>query len=132
MPTEVLVALVGVVSAVLVKLLDRVWQKRDEKKGAMGQLSQKVESISDRLDKHIADDERYHIIQCRQRIQRFNDDILHGQKHTKEFFDSILIDIGDYDRYSASHPEFRNQVTSMAEDNIKRIYKKCMTDKSFL
>lgn len=132
MPVEVLVALVGVLSAVLVKALDRIWQKRDEKKGAMGQLSRDLKSISDRLDKHIEDDEKDHIIQCRYRIQRFNDEILHKQKHSKEFFDSVLIDISDYDAYCSKHLDFKNQVTALAEENIKRVYKKCMEDKSFL
>lgn len=128
----VYVALVGLGSAVLVKLLDRIWQKRDEKKGAMGRLSSDLKSVSDRLDKHIAEDEKDHIIQCRYRIQRFNDEILLGQKHSKEFFDSTLIDITDYDVYCSSHPEFRNQVTSMAEENIKRVYQKCMEEHTFL
>ena len=130
----VYVALVGLASAVLVKLLDRIWQKRDEKKGAMGRLSSDLKSVSDRLDKHIADDEKDHIIQCRYRIQRFNDEILIGQRHSREFFDSILIDITDYDNYCAdpSHAGFRNQITSMAEENIKRVYKKCLEEKSFL
>ena len=128
----VYVALVGLASAVLVKLLDRIWQRRDEKKGAMGRLSSDLKSVSDRLDKHIADDEKDHIIQCRYRIQRFNDEILLGQKHSKEFFDSILIDITEYDNYCSDHSEFRNQITSMAEENIKRVYKKCLEEKSFL
>ena len=132
MPSEVLVAIVGVVSAILVKLLDRIWQKRDEKKGAMGQLRQDVKSISDRLDKHIAEDEKDHIIQCRYRIQRFNDEILHKQKHSKEFFDAILIDVGDYDKFCAKNPDFRNQITALAEENIKRVYKECMMNKTFL
>ena len=126
------VALIGFASAAFVSIINRIWQKRDEKKGAMGRLSSDLKSVSDRLDKHIADDEKDHIIQCRYRIQRFNDEILLGQKHSKEFFDSTLIDITDYDIYCANHPEFRNQVTSMAEENIKRVYKKCMEEHTFL
>jgi hypothetical protein len=125
-------ALIAMGSAIVVKLLDWILNRRNEKKGAIAQLTNKVDKIASDLKSHINENREQSAIQARQRIQRFNDELLRGQKHTKEYFDSILIDITDYDRYCNEHEEFRNQVTSMAEENIKRVYKKCMMDKTFL
>lgn len=125
-------ALIALASAVIVKLLDWILARRNEKKGALAQLTNKVDKIAEDLKNHIEENREQSAIQARERIQRFNDEILHGQKHTKEYFDSILIDITDYDRYCSTHENFRNQVTSLAEENIQRVYNKCQEDRSFL
>lgn len=125
-------ALIALGSAVIVKLLDWILARRNEKKGAIAQLTQKVDRIAADLKNHIEENREQSAIQARERIQRFNDEILHGQKHTKEHFDSILIDITDYDIYCAAHENFKNQVTSLAEENIKRVYDKCQQERDFL
>lgn len=125
-------ALIAMGSAIVVKLLDWILNRRNEKKGAIAQLNNKVDKIASDLKSHINENREQSAIQARQRIQRFNDELLRGQKHTKEYFDSILIDITDYDRYCNEHEEFRNQVTSLAEENIKRVYRKCQEERSFL
>ena len=125
-------ALIAMVSAIVVKLLDWLISRRNEKKGAIAQLTNKVDKIASDLKSHIDENREQSAIQARERIQRFNDELLRGQKHTKEYFESILIDITDYDRYCNEHEEFRNQVTSLAEENIKRVYLQCQEDRSFL
>lgn len=125
-------ALIAMGSAIIIKLLDWLLARRSEKKGAIAQLTQKVDKIAQELKDHVDENRESSAVQARQRIQRFNDELLHGQLHTKEYFDSILIDITNYERFSNSHEDFKNQVTGMAVENIKRVYKKCMEDKSFL
>lgn len=125
-------ALIAMGSAIVVKLLDWILNRRNEKKGAIAQLTNKVDKIASDLKAHIDENREQSAIQARERIQRFNDEILRGKMHTKEYFDSILIDITDYDRYCNEHEEFRNQVTSLAEENIKRVYRKCQEERSFL
>lgn len=125
-------ALIAMGSAIVIKLLDWLLARRSEKKGAIAQLTQKVDKIAQELKDHVDENRESSAVQARQRIQRFNDELLHGQLHTKEYFDSILIDITNYQRFSNSHEDFANQVTGLAVENIKRVYKKCMEDKSFL
>lgn len=85
-----------------------------------------------KLDKHIAmDDERY-AVDCRARILRFNDEVLHGQKHTKEHFDQTLSDNTTYNKYCSGHKDFKNQITVHAADNILKVYDTCMAEGSFL
>lgn len=94
-------------------------------------MKQQTETVK-KLDDHIAmDDERY-AVDCRARILRFNDEILHGQRHTKEHFDQTLSDITTYNRYCDTHTDFKNQITIHAADNIQKTYDKCMEEGTFL
>ena len=93
----------------------------------------KQQTVTDKkLDEHIKmDDERY-AVDCRARILRFNDEVLHGQKHTKEHFDQTLSDITTYNKYCGEHKDFKNQITVHAADNILKVYDACMVEGSFL
>lgn len=77
-------------------------------------------------------DEEEKVINCRIRILRFNDEILINLKHSKEMFDQTLKDIDIYERYCEAHPDFENNITVMAVENIKDKYKSCMRNNSFL
>lgn len=69
---------------------------------------------------------------CRSRIIRFNDELLNSTLHSKSMFDTILIDCSDYEKYCADHPHFRNSVATEAIENIKRTYRQCEREHSFL
>lgn len=69
---------------------------------------------------------------CRTRILRFNDEILHNVKHTKEHFDQILIDIDTYEEYCQSHPNYKNNIACLAIDRIRKAYQKCCEEGTFL
>lgn len=82
-----------------------------------------------RLGKMIAENEA---TTCRYRILRFNDEILHEEKHSKEHFDQILEDISRYERFCNTHPEYENNKAVLAVKNIKRVYQTCSENNSFL
>ena len=69
---------------------------------------------------------------ARYRILRFNDELLHDQRHTKEHFDQVLGDITRYESFCSGHPEYENNKAAMAIKNIKRVYQKCSADNDFL
>ena len=71
-------------------------------------------------------------VTSRYRILRFDDEILHEIKHTKEHFDQILLDIDVYESFCEEHPDFKNNLAVMAIQHIKEVYTKCSQDKSFL
>lgn len=71
-------------------------------------------------------------VTCRARILRFGDEVLHGERHTKEHFDQILRDITEYEAYCSEHPKFINNMTALTSERIKQIYMKCMEDNDFL
>ena len=69
---------------------------------------------------------------CRTRILRFNDEIIHGTRHTKEHFDQILIDISTYESYCSAHENYKNNIANLAIERIKSTYKKCGDEDAFL
>lgn len=71
-------------------------------------------------------------VTSRYRILRFDDEILHDIKHSKEHFDQILLDIDVYEKFCDEHPDFKNNLAVMAIKHIKEIYSKCSRENSFL
>lgn len=71
-------------------------------------------------------------VTSRYRILRFDDEILHDVRHTKEHFDQILLDIDIYETFCDEHKDFKNNLAVMAIRNIKQVYQKCSADNSFL
>lgn len=81
--------------------------------------------VMDKLNESEATNRRY-------RILRFDDEIRHSQKHTKEHFDQILDDITEYEKYCSNHPDYKNNKAILAIDNIKSTYRECCKNKTFL
>lgn len=71
-------------------------------------------------------------VAARVRILRFNDEVLHNEKHTKAMFDQTLLDIDQYNEYCKKDSHFRNSVTTLAAENIRKVYKKCSEEHKFL
>jgi len=91
----------------------------------MDDLSQKVEDLEKA-------EELERVRFARQRILRFNDEILCGQKHSKEHFDEILDDITVYEHYCNDHEDYENNKAVLAIKTIKRVYDQCMITHDFL
>lgn len=90
----------------------------------------------DKLDTDLADlrtvcDER-EANGCRTRILHFNDEMIHGNRHTKEHFDQILIDISTYENYCDSHANYKNNIANLAIKRINDAYIKCSNEGTFL
>lgn len=102
-------------------------------KALNGELVDKVDKLSDELEIFRADYDRKEAFNCRTRILRFNDELIHGTpKHTKEHFDQIKMDIDAYERYCDVHKDFRNGIARDAIERIERVYKECGDRGSFL
>lgn len=88
-------------------------------------VQQQVEAMSDASDEQAA-------ISARARILRFGDEVLHGQKHSKEHFDSILRDAKKYERYCAAHESFENGITEPTVERIREVYQERLEKNDFL
>lgn len=108
------------------------WLARSIGRALNREIMVKVDTIQQSLDKHITADAERGAKDCRLRVLRFNDEIIQGQRHTREHFHEILDDITAYERYCAEHPLFENSKAELAIENVKRIYKKCEENNSFL
>lgn len=92
----------------------------------------KVERLTMDFEHHLDIEEKEKIRQARQRILRFNDEILFQKRHSKEHFDEILEDIDIYEKYCASHPDYKNNKAVFAISTIKSVYDDCLRTHSFL
>ena len=86
-----------------------------------------------RLDEHIRVDDERDANLHRQRILRFNADLMKGDDcYTHEYFVDVLQDIDEYEDFCRSHPGYKNNRAVMAIANIKRVYEQHEKDEDFL
>ena len=106
--------------------IDRYPEWRQQSIDIRSELSEsirKLENKIDRMNGSIGDLKKSSsegmAYTWRYRILRFDDEIRHDEKHTKEHFDQIMDDITKYELYCASHPDFPNNKAVFAIKNIK-------------
>lgn len=115
-----------------VKINPWSWAAKKIGKAINGEVIGKVESLDQKVESmRCTNDERY-AIDCRSRILRFGDELLHDTLHTKEHFDQILRDVKFYEEYCAAHPEFENNTTVLTTKKIEECYQTCWDKHSFL
>ena len=68
----------------------------------------------------------------RARILEFGDEILHEVDYSKEHWDSVLMDISEYEHYCDDHPHYMNNVAKATIKHIKHMYDKHLDEDSFL
>lgn len=96
------------------------------------EVMDQVKDLSSKVDDLETAGELERVRFARQRILRFNDEILCGQRHSKEHFDEILDDIDIYEDYCSTHEEYENNKAVLAIRTIKKTYDKCMDNHDFL
>lgn len=147
---ELNTAFIGLLSASLVVILkglfDYIMDRRrrkdkleDDKTGkdeeilaAIGEIKKELASIKYDIQTVREEGEEGRIVECRIRILRFSDEILHGAIHSKDHFDQILIDIGKYEKYCSDHPRFENGITKSSISMIKDTYTDRLKKNDFL
>lgn len=62
-------------------------------------MQQRLEEMQKKLDEHVVTDDDREARSWRTQILRFNDELIHGVRHTKEHFDEMLDIVHDYEDY---------------------------------
>ena len=127
-----LVILAGMIKIPPIKINFWSWLGRLIGKAINGEVLERVNELATELNTLKGEEELERVRQARQRILRFNDEILHAQRHTKEHFDEILEDIDLYENYCREHEEYENNKAVLAIATIRDIYKKCLKEHDFL
>ena len=96
------------------------------------EVMDKVDNLSIKVDEIEKSAELDRVRDARQRILRFNDEILCGQRHSKEHFDEVLLDITAYEHYCNTHKEYENDKAILAIETVREVYKQCMKTHDFL
>ena len=94
------------------------------------QMAQKAQA--DALAAHIKADDERNADTLRMRVLHFNNELLRGDRHTREDFIEILAVIDAYEQYCKNHPNYRNNRASHAIANIGRVYDERLKLRDFL
>lgn len=97
----------------------------------LDEMNLKVDGVSDKLDRHIAESELKDVQDTRRDILDFANSCMNGRKHTKEQFDFVIKECDDYEIYIESK-NIKNGVVTSAIKEIRRLYDKCVQTNSFL
>ena len=95
-------------------------------------LQSEIKGRKTEIDTLKKEEELERVRQARQRILRFNDEILFEKRHSKEHFDEILDDIDTYEEYCRTHEEYENNKAVLAIATIREVYKDCLKTHDFL
>ena len=127
-----LIILIGMIK--IPKLELNIWNLigRTIGRSINGEVLAQVRQLTSEVDTLKKEEELERARQARQRILRFNDEILFNKRHSKEHFDEILDDIDTYEDYCNAHEDYENNKAVLAISTIREVYKECMRDHDFL
>ena len=101
-------------------LIQRADKKRDRQQEILDKFDHFVEVQGERWAKS-----------ARQNILRFDDELLAGEHHSREYFRSILEEIDNYEEFCRSHSDFKNSYTVEAEGHIRKVYARLLEGGDF-
>ena len=138
--TTIIVALIG---GGFVGLIEFLIRRRDEKNDKTKEIVQKIDTLDAKVDMKFAelkgemsamkenedfrwaDNKRSHIL-------KFDDELRTKQKHSLEYFDDILRDIDEYEDFCKEHDKYSNSKAVDAVEHIKKVYRECKDENSFI
>lgn len=114
--------------AIVMAALQRKWKKDDQQ----NVILEKLESISQRMDRMEAEDAEREAKRSRIRILRFGDECSHDVKHSREHFEQVIEDVDAYESFCADHPDFKNNKAVMTIRLIKETYQNRLKNNDFI
>ena len=135
----VLVLLLTVIELVPIKI--NPWSKLAENIGKafnkpaldkITSVEQQLKKTNEKLDGHMANDERQKAEDARAAALRFNNELLRGIPHTREEFFEVLQKIDIYEEYCDKHKDYENNRAVHAIANINRVYDERLAKHDFL
>lgn len=115
METLTIVITAALASGGLWGLIQFLISRHDKTAEKIDRLMVLVQEVSDRVDTSSATN-------ARTRILRFDDELINGVHHSREYFQQTLEEIDLYERYCEKHPEFKNNACVLAIEHIRRVY----------
>ena len=127
MNTEIIIAIIGAVlaSSGLWGLLQYLISRRDKTAEKLDRLTELVKEVSERVDMTSATN-------ARTRILRFDDELINGVHHSREYFQQTLEEIDTYETYCNKHPDYRNNACALAIEHIRNVYTKLLDERVFI
>lgn len=98
----------------------------------IGGLKQEIQSIKTDVSDIREEAKEREATNRRARILEFGDEILHEIDYSKEHWDSVLMDVSEYENYCDDHPHYMNNVAKATIKHIKEMYAQHLREDSFL
>lgn len=112
-------------SASVIGLIQFLIARKDKK-------NDKQQEILDKIDSLTAKSEERDARVARENILRFDDELIAGVHHSREYFRVILEDdVDNYEKYCAEHAGFKNSFTAEAVAHIREVYKQLLKEGVF-
>ena len=108
--------LAAVGSTGLFGLVQFLISRKDSKKDRLTKIENSVNLIAQDLAEEKA-------LIARSDILRFDDDLVNGRTHSREYFRAVLSQIDTYDKYTREHEDFKNSYPVEAEAHIREVYR---------
>jgi len=127
MSAETVIAIIGAVmaSSGLWGLLQYLINRKDRTNEKLDRLTALVQEVSDRVDTSSATN-------ARTRILRFDDELINGIHHSREYFQQTLEEIDTYENYCEKHPDYKNSACILAIQHIRSVYAKLLDERAFI
>ena len=130
---EMIIAIItsALASSALFTFIQFLITRHDNAKGCAKEIKTKVEGLQTAFDNLHEEIDRRDALDARRHILSASDEIRHGKRHSKEYFDQLNEDIDAYNRYCDEHKDFRNNRAVNAVENINKVYLKCLEKNDF-
>lgn len=128
----ILIILAGLIR--IPKIEVNLWTILGRKMGKVlnGEVIAKVDKLTSDFEDHLRIEEEERVKNARQRILRFNDELLFRTRHSKEHYDDVLEEINRYEQYCHDHPDYINNKANRAIENIRKEYDAHLQNHDFL
>ena len=126
--------MIDVVTAVVVAVLASggLWgfiqyliSRKDKTAEKIDKIMEIVTEVSNRVDTTNATN-------ARTRILRFDDELINGVHHSREYFQQTLEEIDTYEEYCDRHPKYKNNACILAIEHIRRVYTRLLDEGGFI
>ena len=127
MSADIIIAIICAVfaSSGLWGLIQFLINRKDSIGEKIDKLTEMVKEVSDRVDSSSATN-------ARTRVLRFDDELINGVHHSREYFQQTLEEIDTYETYCQKHPEFKNNACVLAIEHIRRVYSHLQDNNGFV
>ena len=127
MSVDIIIAIICAVfaSSGLWGLIQFLINRKDSIGEKIDKLTEMVKEVSDRVDSSSATN-------ARTRVLRFDDELINGVHHSREYFQQTLEEIDTYETYCQKHPEFKNNACVLAIEHIRRVYSHLQDNNGFI
>lgn len=103
----------------------KIDEKINETNKKIDEVMTIIKAVSDRVDTNSATN-------ARTRILRFDDELINGVHHSREYFQQTLEEVDVYEAYCAKHPHYRNNACVIAIEHIRKVYLELLDKGSFI